>query len=130
MISDDFIKKENDMEQQVEFRPLFLVERLTEELGVSISYVYDDLVFMEHGDVLLQFDAVEPETINIYINSNIHIDDIQSIEERWQQVAMMKKVSLVNRGTFTVEQIPGVEEINIQLNGMNSAQNGLLYEKG
>ena len=104
------------MKKQIEFKPLYLVERLTEELGVSISYVYDDLVFIENGDVLLQFDAIKPETVNLYVNSNIHTDDIQATEERWQQVALMKDVCLVNKGTFAVEQIPGVEEISITFN--------------
>lgn len=104
------------MEKQIGFRPLYLVERLTEELGVTISYVYDDLVFVESGDVLLQFDAIETETVNLYVNSNIHSDDIHTIKERWQQVALMKSISLVSKGTFTVDQVPGVEEVSITFN--------------
>lgn len=104
------------MNKSLKYRPLYLVERLIKDIGVSISYVYDDLVFIEHGDVLLQFDSLDSGTLNLYINSNVHTYDVKEIEDRWLMASLTKDVNLVNKGTFSVDQIPGIEEISITFN--------------
>ncbi len=35
--------------------PLGIVKQIIEEAGMGISYVYEDLVFVEHNSYLLQF---------------------------------------------------------------------------
>jgi len=98
------------------FRPFYLVERLTGELGVSVSYAYEDLVFLEHSDVLLQFDQVEQDTLRFYINSYLESSAVEIVRDRWLQAALMHQVKLVFCGSFSVEQTFGKEEINITFN--------------
>lgn len=95
------------------FRPLHLVERLTEELGVTITYAYDDLVFIEHGAVLLRFDDDDSTSVNLYVSGDIHPDDAQKLVDEWLQVARMQEIKLVFAGKFTVEQTPGTSEIAV-----------------
>lgn len=102
------------MEKTLQFRPLHLVERMTEELGVSIAYAYDDLVFMEHGTVLLQFDDSASEAIDLFISSEVHPEDAQKLTDEWLQVALMHDIRLTPKGQFSIDQIPGTEEISVR----------------
>ena len=40
------------------YRPLGVVKQLLEEIGMEITYAYDDLIFIQHNPVLLQFGKV------------------------------------------------------------------------
>ncbi len=104
------------MSVTTEFRPLHLVEQLSEEIGSAISYAYDDLIFFEHSAILVQFDTRNAELLHLFINSDVTRDKQESIQEHWMQVARTKNISLDFKGTFSVEQIPGKEEISIRFN--------------
>jgi len=96
------------------FKPLYLVEKMIEEIGTAITYVYDDLVFVEHSDVVLQFDPDEHECIHLFINEEVEKDVVDNTTAVWMQVAQQQGVKLVFSGTFGMEQIPGKEEISIR----------------
>ena len=98
------------------FRPLYLVERMIETLGTSISYIYDDLVFLEHGDTLIQFNDDEAETIHLYTNKELQSNDTQKLQDKWLQSALQNSIRLVLNGTFNIEQIHGTEEIRVEFN--------------
>ena len=40
------------------YRPLGLVKQLLEEIGIEVTYAYEDLVFVQHNPILLQFGKV------------------------------------------------------------------------
>jgi hypothetical protein len=96
------------------FRPLHLVEQLTEEMGTEITYAYDDLVFFEYPDVVLQFDNVADDRLHLFINHTLDADTRENIRENWLQVARTKHITLLYKGTFSIEQHPVKEEISIQ----------------
>ena len=98
------------------FRPLHLAEQLTDELGTSITYAYDDLVFPEHSDVLLQFDGTDSTLLYLYINGEAGKDEAESLRDRWLQAARTKDIALHYNGTFAIEQLPGKEEVTIRFN--------------
>ena len=98
------------------FRPLNLAEQLTGEMGTAITYAYEDIVFTEHSEILLQFDANNADMMHLYIHDEIGGDEAQTIRDRWLQAARTKKISLQYKGTFTIEQSPGKEEVNIRFN--------------
>ena len=103
------------METAIRIRPLHLIERMTDELGVAITFAYDDLVFIEHGAVMLQFDDEREEAVNLFISSDVHHEDLPMIRDDWQQVALMHGVHLTYRGRFMVQQTFGKEEIAVTL---------------
>lgn len=39
----------------VPYRPLGLVKEALEQIGIEVSYAYEDLVFIQHNHFLLQF---------------------------------------------------------------------------
>lgn len=48
-------------------RPLGRVMTVLESIGLEVTYAYDDLLFVQHGALLLQF-AEDPETLDLYVN--------------------------------------------------------------
>ena len=64
-------------------KPLGVVKTIVEAAGMGISYVYDDLVFLEHNSFLLQFTTNDRE-ITVHVNSEegeatVH-DDIEKLQ--------------------------------------------------
>ncbi len=68
-------------------KPLGTVKTIVEAAGMGISYVYDDLVFLEHNSFLLQFTDNDREVM-IHVNSEAEEATVQSDIERLQQVAL------------------------------------------
>ena len=96
------------------FRPLNIVEQLVKEMGTEITYAYDDLVFIGHSEVLLQFDDDDDGSLFLFINTAIANDTQASLLTRWLEVASSKNISLKYRGLFSMEQKEGSEEINLR----------------
>ena len=38
------------------FRPLGIAKEIIEATGLNVTYTYDDLVFIEHNPIIIQFD--------------------------------------------------------------------------
>ena len=102
------------MTDHPQFRPLYLVEQLSEEIGIPITYAYDDLVFFEHSAVMLQFDGKETGLLHLLINNEAGREEQEAIREQWMQVAQTKNIPLDFSGTFSLEQLPGKEEISVR----------------
>jgi hypothetical protein len=49
----------------------------------------------------------------IFIDNELHLEDEERNVEKWMQVVPAKNIKLVRKGRFSLEQIPGVEEICI-----------------
>lgn len=52
--------------------PLGLVKNVLESVGLEISFVYEDLIFLEHNGFLLQFDE---EDKRVHIHTNAEADE-------------------------------------------------------
>lgn len=99
---------------EIQFRPLHLVERLLAELDTEITHLYDDLVFTEHSGVILQFDPQNSEKLLMFIESGTDPAGCEAIGERWSRAARACSVALDCRGSFSMEQMPGKEEVSIR----------------
>lgn len=52
--------------------PLGLVKNILESVGMDISFVYEDLIFLEHNGFLLQFDEGDKM---VHIHTNVEADE-------------------------------------------------------
>jgi len=102
------------MAEQNSPRPLYLVERLIAPLRTDISYAYDDLVFIDGGEVVLQFSPEHSEQLLLFTNQGLPPEVAPEVKQRWLSAAEQLKISLVASGTFTIEQIADSEEVRIQ----------------
>ena len=65
-------------------KPLGIVKEVVESAGMSISYAYDDLVFIDHNAFLLQFTDKDGEC---FIHINFEADE----QELTEDIARLKK---------------------------------------
>jgi len=49
-------------------KPLGKITAILADLGLEVTYAYDDLVFVQHSAFLLQF-TDKPKTLKLYTNS-------------------------------------------------------------
>ena len=93
-------------------KPLGYVKQGLAELGHEISYVYEDLIFPDHTAYLIQFGEVGNELL-IYTNIECSEDDAESIKNELTGVLAGRiGFSLIYKGRFNMEQVPG-EELKI-----------------
>ncbi len=84
-------------------RPLGKVLQLLEELGHEVTYAYDDLVFVNDNDFLLQFENACP-TLNLFFNQSCLKNNADNIEQSIIPAADKKGLSIVKKGTYTVTE--------------------------
>lgn len=62
---------------EIPMRPLGLVREVVTEMGLEITYAYEDLVFVQHNAFLFQFTGSGP-FVNVYFN----VDCVEADRER------------------------------------------------
>lgn len=84
---------------------------IVEEMGLEVTYVFEDLVFVEHSAFLFQF--LEDQSIVLYFNKDCPNDDAILLEEQIIASGDKKKLTITRKGRFTVSQKK--EEKNLEL---------------
>ena len=74
-------------------RSLGVVTEIVEAAGLSVSYAYDDLVFLEHPDLMLQFTDSAEEVL-------IHIDEEAGAESLAVLLSKIKNEAAVQSMVF------------------------------
>jgi hypothetical protein len=83
-------------------RPLGHVKSLIETIGLEVSYVYDDLVFVEHNAFLLQFSATRGEELALWFNSDCLPQERPKIFNRLSATAADMGLRIIDHGSFTL----------------------------
>lgn len=104
------IKRVNNME----LRPLGITKDIIEEMGLSITHMYDDLVFIDYNPFLIQFDDNKPSSLKIFFNIDCKKDVAENLEQQLKNAAEKKKFSIINSGHFEMKQKEGTEEIELK----------------
>lgn len=102
------------MTSEFSIRPLSLVEKLAVKMESGITHAYDDLVFLEHPEVLIQFDRSEQNKLLLHVATALEAEEQKQCIESWLNAAKELAISLVYCGEFSIEQTAGKEEINIR----------------
>ncbi len=84
----------------VPHRPLGMVKEILESLGMDISYAYDDLIFIDHNQFLLQFGETATDLL-FFRNSRIMPDEAQVQFAVLQSAAMVRGFQLLDQGSFS-----------------------------
>ncbi len=87
-------------------RPLGIVKEVLDEIGHEITYAYDDLVFIEHNDFLLQF-APTPNELGLFFNTECPPDEAEAIGQKLVSAASEKGLSVDLKGTYTMTEAEG-----------------------
>lgn len=97
----------------VPYRPLVLIHEVINAIGLEITYMYEDLVYIEHNAFLLQM-GDSGEIVNIYFNTDSIIEERDAITARLQAEGRPRQLSMIRKGCFTMTQKPDGENIQIE----------------
>lgn len=99
---EDMQNEENQVES-APYRPLGIVKGTLEPLGVEITYVYEDLIFIKHNHFLLQFGEVG-EKMFFYRNSEIEIDEAMGQFNILSTSLSVEGLELNYQGSYRLEE--------------------------
>jgi hypothetical protein len=88
------------------YRPLGVVKQLLEEVGMDITYAYEDLVFIRHNPCLLQFGR-EGEMLFFYASVETGAAKAKELFSAIQAKALGQGITLVYRGRYRLSQAEG-----------------------
>ncbi|NTU69026.1 MAG: hypothetical protein HGB02_09160 [Chlorobiaceae bacterium] len=88
---------------QTQLRPLGIVKEVVEEIGLQVTYAYDDLVFVEHNDFLLQF-GNDPSLLHLHFNTECPEDEAVALTAKLIPAAACKGLSMQRKGTYTMDE--------------------------
>lgn len=83
------------------FRPLGTVKEMLEQIGMDISYAYEDLIFLEHNHFLLQF-GEEGAILFFYANVETPADASVRLFDQVRSAAVKEGLTLLHRGRYRV----------------------------
>lgn len=99
----------------MELRPLGITKEIVESLGLNITHMFDDLVFIDYNPFLIQFDDENPSSLKIFFNVECDIKVAEDLEQQLKSAAEDKNFAIVNCGKFEMSQKEGTEEIELKL---------------
>lgn len=84
-------------------RPLGLVKEMIDATGLSVTHVWDDLVFIEHNAFILQF-GEKGEDILLHFNVESEEDKRDEITEKLISEGKKYKLVVSYVGTYSLTQ--------------------------
>jgi hypothetical protein len=104
-----------------ELRPMGKLMMVVESLELTVTYAYEDLVFVEHNAFLCRFDDNIPQNIFLYFSTDLIADEHQPLLARLQQEAKKQGLYFTYSGKYMMRQKEETEEFEILF--MNAAVN-------
>lgn len=95
---------------QKAIRPLYHVEALAREAGYEITYAYDDIVFLKHSEVLVQFSNVDENQLRIYLHRDLDEATASDVSLKLTRGAKGQDFTIIFVGSFTMEQKPDAKD--------------------
>ena len=87
----------------MELRPLGIVKEIVEAVGMDISYMYEDLVFIDHNAFLLQF-TDDTGVVLIRVNRSARENELEGAIARLKKEAAAKEMVFIDGGRYEISQ--------------------------
>jgi|GEM_PF-125920 len=111
MSANDFNRPE--IAATVPYRPLGLIKELLESVNLELTYMYEDLIFVEHNAFLLQM-GEKGEDLFIWFNSESTAEARPEILNRLERMATQLSLKLIARGIYTMHQNDVSESLQLE----------------
>lgn len=87
----------------VPFRPLSRIQQILKEIGLDMTYAYEDLVFAEHNAFLLQFGEKGEE---VFLHFNTESDPLKrdEIATKLKDAGAQHELTITKKGLYTLVQ--------------------------
>lgn len=86
-------------------RPLGTVMELIEKLGHEVTYAYEDLVFINHNDFLLQF-SPEPHTLDLFFNTECAAEEVDTTVSKIIPEGSKMGLTIRRKGSYSMSEAP------------------------
>lgn len=96
----------------VPYRPLGHIRTIVEALGLSVTYMYEDLVYVEHNAFLLRM-GDQGEMVYLYFNTESDPQERETITDRLQSAGRKLQINVLRSGTYTMTPLEEEERIEI-----------------
>lgn len=96
----------------VPYRPLGHIRDIVTELGLEVTYCYDDLVYVEHNAFLLRM-GEQGDQLYLYFNTESDARERASITLKLQSAGQTHQINVMRSGTYTMTPVPESEHIQI-----------------
>lgn len=83
-------------------RPLGLILNVLEQMGLDISYAYDDLVFVENNTILLQMESVNKE-VSFFFNEDLYPEERPALQEKLINAGKNEGLSFSYKGLYSIK---------------------------
>ena len=97
----------------IPYRPLGLLKELIESVGLDITYVHEDLAFIEHNAFLLQM-GDEGKDVAIVFNTESNETARPEILERLTKAGTPLGFNIFAKGLFSMSQKEGDESFQLE----------------
>lgn len=98
---------------QVVFKPLTVVKTVIEKLGFSISYLYDDLIFVDTNAMVVCY-TDQANCYNVYYNADLEKDARVDIEQRLSGLGSEVKLKFDHKGSFEMQEADEPGEVTLR----------------
>ena len=82
-------------------KPFGIVKEFVEAAGMGVSYVYEDLIFIDHNAFLLQF-TDDDKIILVHINRDAVKVEIEDDIARLREEAVAREIELTDGEYYTI----------------------------
>lgn len=100
-------------------KPLGLIKNLIESMGLDVTYVYDDLVFIEHNAFLLQM-GTEGEKVSLWFNDACKVEERPGILHDLHGFATGLGLTIKLQGTYSMNSCDENESFSLQFDATQS----------
>ena len=94
-------------------RPLNIVQNIIDKLDLSLTYVYDDLVFIEQAVILIQFDKKNQKTLMLFLHKDMSTNIQDQMIDRFSEAAKQYEVTVNYNGRFELLENAENHEVDI-----------------
>lgn len=98
----------------IPFKPLGIIKEMLEGIGLEITYVYDDLLFIDHNAFLLRM-GESGEDIQLYFNTESSVEKRDDIANLLTECGRQYRFAVKRRGTYSILESAGKEEFQLHL---------------
>jgi len=97
----------------VPLRPITRIQRIVETAGLSITFAYDDLVFIEHNAFVLQM-GEKGEDVFLYFNVQSDENARSGILSKLTDAAIAEEIILSCKGLYEISEASNEELMQLK----------------
>jgi hypothetical protein len=97
----------------VPLRPLNKVTELAAACGLEVTYAYDDLVFLAHSEVLIQFPKTANAPLMLHVHNQVRSKDADKIVSEFTHAASEMQLALAIGTTFSMREMAETQEMQV-----------------